>query len=45
MTTAAAESNHDNFDLTLHVTTKILKTLSKQLPPPLSPLPRGMAAA
>lgn len=38
MTKAGAESNNDHFDLALHIT-KILKTLSKEPPPPLSPLP------
>lgn len=38
MATAGVESSNDNFDLALHIT-KILKTLSKEPPPPLSPLP------
>lgn len=45
MTTATVESNNDNCDLVLHITTKVPKTLSKQLPPPLSALLRGWSAA
>lgn len=44
-TAAAVESNNDNSDPALHMTTRILKTVSKQLPPPLSSLPRGLSAA